>query len=322
MVSGTLSAIWFCLRHPVDVVHVHWPFPHGIMALAAKWVSGVAVVANCHGAELAMGRRKAWVRRFLQFCLRRSDVTLCNSSHTQAEIKRQTGVVAEVCPYGATVPVPAGGNRARREGPVRLLFCGRLIERKGIDVLLRAMVDLRRHYAVHLTITGEGNMKPAWEKLCEELELQAQVKFAGFVSTIELARLYHDCDIYVHPAVHDRNGDTEGLGVVLIEALANAKPVVASEVGGIVDVIQHNRTGLLVPEKQPGELARAIGTLIEDPRLARRLGKEGHRFAVWHFDWNRIALQLENEMHRARTKSRCHQPRRRHAWAAKEVGHA
>jgi glycosyltransferase involved in cell wall biosynthesis len=103
-----------------------------------------------------------------------------------------------------------------------------------------------------------------------------------------LNKYYSACDCFVLPAVVDSEGNTEGLGVVLIEALSFRKPVVASALGGIVDVINHEKTGLLVPEKDSPALAAAITRVLTDEELARRLGEEGFRFVREYFNWDRI----------------------------------
>jgi glycosyltransferase involved in cell wall biosynthesis len=106
-------------------------------------------------------------------------------------------------------------------------------------------------------ITGEGDQKESIQLLVAEKGLQEHVEFAGFVSNERLGELYRTADLYVHPSIHDSRGDTEGLGVVLIEALANKRPVIACGVGGIVDVIQDGETGVLVEEKNSQALANA-----------------------------------------------------------------
>jgi len=97
----------------------------------------------------------------------------------------------------------------------------------------------------------------------------------------------------VHPAIYDSRGDTEGLGVVLVEALTNRKPVVASRVGGIVDVIKDGETGLLVPEKDPEAIAKTVLRLLENPDYAERLGEQGHAYVTDYFNWDRIIDQYE-----------------------------
>lgn len=295
ILSGTLYALRLAMKNRYDVVHVHWPFPHGIMGWLAARMTGARYLANCHGAELAMGRRKTWIRRFLRFFLRRADVVVCNSTHTQDEIRKMTDCDATIVPYGATVDVgtPRFCHIIPNGRVTKLLFCGRLIERKGIGFLLRALPLVLANRAVHLDITGRGDKMEEWQKLTTQLGLDEHVTFHGFVSNEELSRLYRECDVYVHPAIFDSRGDTEGLGVVLIEALMNAKPVVASKVGGIVDVIKHLKTGVLVEEKNPEEIADAIEMLIASPRIARKLGENGRKFAEWHFDWDRVIGKLE-----------------------------
>ena len=288
LIFGALSIFKWCLQDRTRVLHVHWPFPHGLWALLPKWFLGVRVVSMCHGAELALARNSSIIRHLLTFFLKQSDEICANSSHTKAEIKRLSGLDARVVPYGATVSAETESTPKKREKPL-LLFCGRLIQRKGIDVLLKAMPQILSQRDVELVITGEGDRKAEWQELSKELGLQDSVRFAGFVSNEELGQLYRECDLYVHPAIYDDKGDTEGLGVVLIEALANRKPVVASRVGGIVDVILHEETGLLVPEKDPKALSEAVVRVLNHPSLAAELGKRGHQHAKELFDWNRCA---------------------------------
>jgi glycosyltransferase involved in cell wall biosynthesis len=194
-----------------------------------------------------------------------------------------------VIPYGASIEVKRLALGRKQAGVDLLLFCGRLIQRKGIDVLLHAMPLILAKRNVQLVITGEGDCKEQWMKLRDELALTSEVQFAGFVTSDELSSLYQSCSVYVHPAIFDDRGDTEGLGVVLVEALAYQRPVVATSVGGIVDVIIDNETGLLVPEKDPQRLAEAILRILENPDLAERLGAKGLVHVRHFFDWDRIA---------------------------------
>jgi glycosyltransferase involved in cell wall biosynthesis len=326
---GALAATRWARQRRFDVIHCHWPFPHGLMALPAARFSGAKVVAMCHGAELAMARRKPWVRSILRQCLLKSDVLACNSSHTRGEIEKLCGRTATVVPYGATLREGKGTeprtntDRTRTEDfgslhsdlsvshpclsvaddssehTATLLFSGRHIQRKGVPYLLRALPAILQRRRVKLIITGDGDRRKEWEALARELRIDDSVHFVGLVSNEELGRLYRECDVYVLPAIHDDRGDTEGLGVVLIEALQNARPVVASAVGGIVDVIQHEKTGLLVPEKNPQAIADAVLRLLDDPALAQRLGQMGREEAAWQFDWDRITNETERLYWRA-----------------------
>ncbi|MCE9611880.1 MAG: glycosyltransferase family 4 protein [Chthoniobacter sp.] len=296
---GALATTRWARQQRFDVIHCHWPFPHGLMALPAARLSGAKVVAMCHGAELAMARRRPWIRALLRQCLLRSDVLACNSSHTQSEIERLCGRRATVIPYGATLREPAAAPERLPGDTATLLFTGRHIQRKGVPFLLRALPAILERRRVKLLITGDGDRRGEWEVLARELHLGDAVQFLGTVSNDELSRLYRACDVFVLPAIFDDRGDTEGLGVVLIEALQNARPVVASAVGGITDVIQHEKTGLLVPEKDPFALAAAVLRLLDEPTLACRLGETGRDEAARLFDWDRITSATEQLYARA-----------------------
>lgn len=298
--SGAAHLAYWVARRGLDVLHVHWPFPHAPLAELAISLSGVPMVATCHGAELAMARRSRLIAGVLRRSLLRADVVSCNSSHTRREIEKLCERTATVIPYGATAiaKAPSRGERPQND-PALLLFSGRLIQRKGVDYLIRALPRVLERRDVKLLITGEGDRRREWEELAVRLGLKDKVQFLGFVTTDRLAELYETCDAYVHPAIFDDNNDTEGLGVVLVEALANRCPVVASRVGGIVDVVLDEQTGLLVPEKDERALANAILRLLDDPALARRLGNAGRDFAIKHFDWERITDETENLYHYA-----------------------
>ena len=298
IICGMLAVFLWCRKYKINVLHVHWPFPHGLWAILPKYLLGVKVIAMSHGAELAMARRSKGIRMMLGWLLRQADVRCANSSHTANEILKVSGKAdTQVIPYGATVNVKAA-QEVKEEEPT-LLFCGRLVQRKGIDVLLKALPHVLDKQKVKLVITGEGDCKEEWMKLTEELQLSDHVTFAGFVSNEELASLYGSCAAYVHPAIFDDNGDTEGLGVVLIEALSYKKPVIASAVGGIVDVVKHKETGILVEEKRPRKLAKAILEVLEDKQLATSLGDQGYKHVSRFFDWSRIARKT-SEMYRGK----------------------
>lgn len=296
---GSLAAARLARRERFDVIHSHWPFPHGAIAAAARLFGGAPVVANCHGAEFALARRKGWVRPLLRKALEGSDRIICNSSSTAADVKALSGRDATVIPYGTTVEAkPSAGPTATSEVS-RILFTGRLIQRKGVEFLIRAMVLILKRRQAVLTITGDGDQRAGLEALTAELGLGDSVRFLGFVDNATLDRAYADCDVYVNPSVIDDRGDTEGLGVGPIEAFAHLKPVVACGVGGIPDVVKHRATGLLVPEKSPEALAEAILELLDDPSYARELALNALAYSRVHFDWDRITDSIEGVYHEA-----------------------
>jgi glycosyltransferase involved in cell wall biosynthesis len=292
LVSGAWAAWKICRQESIDVLHVHWPFPHGLMALLPAWLLRTKVVYSCHSAEFALAAGSKLSTSILAFCLRRAFAITANSTHTARLVQTVSGREAQIIPWGATIQVDPNATPVPQEIPL-LLFSGRLIERKGVDFLLRAMPKILASRKVRLVITGDGHCRPEWEGLARSLGLGNAVAFAGFVSNAELGALFRSCTIYVHPAIYDSKGDTEGQGVVLVEALSYRRPVVASAVGGIVDVIKDGQTGLLVPEKNAEAIAEAVLRLLGEPDYARELGERGYTYAREYFDWDRIMDQYD-----------------------------
>ena len=294
ILMGCVAAVFLAATRRYDVIHVHWPFPHGIMGRLARVVARCPLVMMSHGAEFSLARRKAWVRPFLRRSLRAADLRIANSSDTARMVTECCDLPCEVLPYGTTVRAaePTDSDDDTIDGRPRVLFTGRLIERKGLPYLLQAAKDLVSRCNARLVITGDGEERPKLERMIDELELRDDVDMMGFVSKEELARQYDLCDVWVNPGIVDSWGDAEGLGIGSIEAYSHYKPVVASRVGGIPDTIRDGQTGYLVPQKDPVALADAIVDLIEHPEKAEAFGKAGFHYVQETFNWDRIVDDL------------------------------
>ena len=288
---GCLVSAWIAYRGRYDVIHVHWPFPHGLMGQLARLVSGTPLVMMSHGAEFSLARRKKWVRPFLRQSLRAADLRIANSSDTARRVTECCGKSCETLPYGTTVK--SSSVQASPNETPRVLFTGRLIERKGLRYLLLAIPYVLSNVRAKFVITGDGDQRQKLEALCKRLRLTDYVEFLGFVSKEQLAQEYAKCDVWVNPGIVDSWGDAEGLGVGSIEAYSHYKPVVASNVGGIPDTVRHGKTGYLVPEKDTAALADALVDLLKDPEKSRKFGRAGFQFAKMTFSWSRIVQELE-----------------------------
>lgn len=302
VVRGRRAARRLAHGNRFDLVHAHWPFPHEFIATIAAQTCDAPLVMTCHGAEFALARRKKWVHWLLAHSLRKANLLIANSNDTAAQIRRVSGCDSLLLPFGSTV---AAKPSTPPINPIpRLLFTGRLIQRKGVEYLLRAMPHLLQQQRVQLVITGDGDERGRLEALASKLNIQRHVSFLGFVSNERLNAEYARCDVWINPSIVDDRGDTEGLGVGSIEAYAHGKPVVASAVGGIPDTVVHGETGFLVPEKNEHELAQAILSLINDRQLREQFGQAGLQFAQRKFNWDRITDQLEQAYWRVLTSHR------------------
>jgi len=292
VLNGALSGAFLAMRRRFDVVHAHWPFPHEPIGSLIARLCGAPLLLHCYGAEFAMARKRWWVRRWLRHSLRQGDMVFAISSDTARQVEELSGRQAVVVPYGTTVDALPSASHLNTVP--RILFTGRLIQRKGVEYLIRAVPALLAKRQVEVIITGDGDQREGLEALSRSLGLEKTVQFLGFLSNEQLAQEYARCDVWVNPSIIDDRGDTEGLGVGAIEAYAYGKPVVASDVGGIPDAVRHRLTGLLVPQKDVSALAAAIGELIDNPLLAARFGRQGREFAQQRFNWDDLTEQLES----------------------------
>ena len=139
--------------------------------------------------------------------------------------------------------------------------------------------------------------------MAEELGISNSVRFLGKVSHDELPRYYASADVFVGPSVTDADGDTEGLGVVFLEAAASEVPIIGASTGGISEFLIDGLTGLQVTPKKPEELASQICRLLRDPEMRRSLGKRARQRAVDRFSWDRVARDFsglfQETIHRA-----------------------
>jgi phosphatidyl-myo-inositol dimannoside synthase len=294
LVGGSLSIWRLCRRRHYDVIHVHWPFPHALFGWIARWAGGGALVTTFYGAELRWVKSSMpFFKWFLARAARGSDQVVAISSYTAREISEIAPVPIEVIPYTIALPASNGAKAESRSDRFRVLFVGRLVERKGVRHLVEAVAALPARIAPQLEVVGRGPELPALQALVLRLGAGDRVSFRGQVPEAELQRAYATASALALPSVLDRRGDTEGLGVVLLEAMNERVPVVASNLGGITDIVEDGKTGLLVPPGDAEALANALLRLADDPALASGLAERGYRHLHENFSWDSIVQRWE-----------------------------
>ena len=290
IISGFFKCIKICRKFKPDIIHAHWPFPHAYIALGAAKLFKIPLVLNFHGAELLLIRKKKWVKPLLKFAISQAQAVFANSSFTASKIKALRNVDVEWSPYGTTLETGTGNAEPHAiNGKFKILFVGRHIERKGIRYLIEAAKYLPRDQ-FEIRIVGVGDLTDELKKLASKSATpdSAEIVFTGKLSPEALANEYKTANVFTLPAIVDSKGDTEGLGVVLIEAMELGLPIVASNVGGIPDVVIDGETGILVPEKDPEALASAYKRLAADPELVKLLLAGSQKRIAECFTWDGI----------------------------------
>jgi colanic acid/amylovoran biosynthesis glycosyltransferase len=239
-------------RVDADLLHAHW--------LPAGWVaerSGKPYVVQVWGTDVELARRAPWLARRV---LRRARLVIA-ASNDLAERARALGArEVRVIPSGVDLPERVGTEAE----PAEVLYAGRLSAEKGVLELLDAAEGL------NLVVAGDG-------------PLRDRIPFArGFVPHDELQQLYARAAVIACPSRR------EGFGVACLEAMAHGRPVVATRVGGLLDLVVDGETGIVVPPRDPAALRSALERLLADPDLRRKLGAAGRDRAGTHFSWEKV----------------------------------
>ena len=289
LLFGSIAMWRLQRRERYDIVHVHWPLPHALFG----WVARAArrqtrIIMQFYSIELRwVNERIAVLRGFLRRAIRTADRVVAISTSTAREVAALAGndVPIEVIPYAVEMPEP----KASPHDDATILYVGRLVERKGVAYLIDAAASLPRAKVV---IIGDGPEREALEARARERGVMDRVQFRGWVSPQELDQAYATATAFALPAVVDKRGDTEGLGMVLLEAMSYYVPVVTTAMGGITDIVDNEQTGLIVPPNDADALAAALRRLIDDRALAARLGAAGEEVIEQRFSWPRIIDQF------------------------------
>ncbi len=259
--------------------------PEGMVAWAVARLTGSKVVTFAHGEELTgWGRGRKF--EAMCFALRHADAVLANSDFTRDTLVSLIGVP----PEKVVMAYPVVDAERFRPGLPKddlragiglgtaqklILSVGRLQRRKGFDHVVRAIPDLlARGIDVHHAIVGIGEDWDYLERIATELGVRERLHLLGHVEPDDLPRWYNACDVFAMPN-RDIEGDTEGFGIVYLEANACAKPAVAGVTGGTGSAVQDGLNGVRVDGDNVLAVADGLARLLQDPALAQRLGQAG-----------------------------------------------
>ena len=288
------SLVWTTMRRlrrepKIDLIHAHWLIPQGLAAIVARMLANrrVPILCTSHGGDL-FGLRGPLLTRLKRAILRHCDGVSVVSRAMVSKVREiAPRADAEVIPMGTDLRhrfIPA--MHAVHQDPSRLVYVGRLVPKKGLEHLLGALHHLSQE-AVPFSaeIVGHGPLADALSQKAHALNLHEFVRFTGPVTHESLPRHYQAAAIAVFPFVEAADGDQEGFGLVMVEAMGCGCAVIASDLPAVRDVIRDGETGILVPPGDPPALAAAICEALEQPQRMRAIAEHGRAHALEHFDW-------------------------------------
>lgn len=292
-------------RQSYDVLHAHWVVPNGAMAWPTSRARDLPLVVSLHGSDVFLSEKSGTLRSAARLAFARAAAaTACSDDLADRSLALGARARPVVIPYGVDAGVfhvePERGRSLRSrlgidEGAIVVFAVGRLVRKKGFEYLIEAAARLKpepRPLAV--VIAGKGDLASELRERARALHGLHDVHLVGDVDRAALPDYFAMADIVVVPSVRDAAGNVDGLPNVLLEAMASASAIVATDVAGIPHAIRAGRDGRLVPEKDPGALAAAIADLAASEAERRALGESARARAVEAFNWNLVGERFES----------------------------
>jgi len=284
-----------------DAIHCGKCLPEGLLAATIHRYSGIPFVVYVHGEELTLAATSRELTRLTRRVLRAARMVVANSRHTKDMLVGRWGADdsnVEVMHPGvdSTRFVPAPFDAAARArlgwtGRRVILTVGALQKRKGQDMLIRALPAIRaRCPDVLYSIVGEGWERAYLDQIVAECGVADLVQFRPKPLDDELIACYQQCDLFALPN-RQIGWDFEGFGIVMLEAQACGRPVIAGRSGGTAETMDPSRTGELVNCDGPEELAETAAALLSDPERRAQMGARARQWIVERFDWRVLTDQ-------------------------------
>ena len=284
-----------------DVIHAHWAIPTGPAAVMAARKLGIPSVITMHGGDVYVNPEQGYdfptrwyVRPALRWTLRHAGALTAITEDCRQHALRAGApgdnirLVFNGTDLRRFSPLDNGGPAGLSFGPNMIFACRQLFPRKGIRFLLEAAAQLKKKFPdLKVVLAGDGFERPQLARLAVDLGIGDDVTFLGWVANADLPPYYRAAALSVIPSLE------EGFGIPAAEAMGCEVAVVASDAGGLPEVVEHGVTGLVVPRGDAGALAHAIGSLLADTERRRAMGQAGRERALRLFDWDRSAEQFE-----------------------------
>lgn len=284
-------------HHHIQLLHAHFAKTEAVVAVRVGKKYKVPVITTGHGSDLMFDYggfcATKWSRSWVRYGLERSDfITTVSAALKQNALK--LGIdeskirVIHNWLDPAKYQLPQGITKAKARKELGwdsniILTSRRLVKKNGVDLLVKAIEKLSPEPDTKLVVIGDGPEKAALETLAKRVKTH-EVEFADFTGFEHYVKMLNACDVYVIPS------RWEGFGMVILEAWAAKAPVVATRVGGIPEIIDDKVNGLLVQAK-PAELAKGIGSVLQDPEYQPKLIQNATEKLNEYFTWSRARAE-------------------------------
>jgi len=282
--------------HDISIIHAH-DWLSALSAITLKHTLRKPLVATIHSTEY--GRRGGIFNEFQKhihevewrLTYEAWRIIVC-SEYMRSEVMNVFNLPSDkidiipngINPIDLSKPIDNVRRRYAEDWEKIVLFVGRLVHAKGIHIFVEAGINLLgRRGDVKFVVVGDGVLREELMRRVSERGVSHKFFFTGFISDNDLNDLYRVCDVAVFPSIY------EPFGIVALEAMSAAKPVIVSDVGGLSSLVIDGFNGVKVPPNDPYILSRAIERVISNPTLAEHLGKNGFNHVYQNYTWDKIA---------------------------------
>jgi len=295
---ASLKPLYYLISFPrrdFDVIHCHFG-PNGIVGAHLKDDGiGGKLVITFHGADMSKFIL-TYGDNVYKNLFSKGDIFMPISEYWKKRL------VEMGCPEDKTVVHHMGVDlenfrffERQPKDVTRILSVARLTSKKGHEYAIKAVGKLaKENNSVKYIVAGDGKLKGKLESLVSELRIENNVEFLGLTGQEEIRKLYQQAHIFLLPSVVAKDGDQEGIPVVLMEAMAAGLPVISTRHSGIPELVKDGVSGFLVPEKDTDVLSEKLNFLIKHSELWNEMGAEGRKFVEEKYDAKKLNRKLVN----------------------------
>jgi len=271
-----------------DILHAHYATSYGFCGVVANYHP---LIISVWGSDVIDFPTKSWFRKIaLSFVLKKADYITATSQMLTQAVKQFTGQSKTIntIPFGVNIEKfkPFG---TKSDGIITFGIVKGLEEKYGHLLLIKAFKRCADKYKnIRLLVIGSGILEANLKKLRDELQLTEKVELTGYIENDTIPHYLNQMDVFVMPSIME----SETFGVAAVEASACGIPVIASNIGGLPEVVHHGETGYLFPPGDVNQLSEYMEKLIREQELRSRMGMAGREYVLQNYDWQKNALQM------------------------------
>ncbi len=296
--SGIRTVMRDAQRTRPAVLHAHWVLPNGFIGAVVSRRLGIPLVVSVPGSDAQVARKNPLFRSMARFAFRQASLLTANSADLRdavaplgADLARFDMIIYGTDPE-ALRPDPTGVAELRRrleipDGDVIGLCVGRMVHKKGYDILIEAMADpALADQPLTVVMVGNGDEKEAWQQLAARLGVADRLRWVGNIPKTEIGMYYNLADFLAMPSV---SNPADGLNVCVLDAMSCGKPVIGTTVAGNPLAISNGETGFIVAERDPAALATRIRQWIDAPEMRLQMGRASRKRIEDELGWPHLA---------------------------------